>query len=386
VPLFTNAAIRVGVADSKGHGIFATKAFEPNRAICSVPVICAGISEYELVSIKNSTSFAQKTEEQRRALLHLIIFAMSLKDRWTETQAPGVASTQSLLELSRSLPHEFVPAEQISSCLEGEVHEEWRDHFTLLRREFDTFFAAGGLPLPVSKSAHPSDEVTAPRQSKFWTASDVAEAYDRVNRFLGDALVAEDYHGRHTAYSDFTAILNHACIPNCYFVHWKRNATRSVSLVEATLVSLRPIEPGEELTISYSTIMPGSSTARRQSIQRQFGFQCMCTHCKTGINDMAYAQLGQHLMKLGEEQAYTSDFWRSAALLMSTLKLLSLDGEITKCAYGIMLRAAEVNYSPSLDMLKHRLISTSARRILSAKLFSSAHSRRGPHATLLTPM
>ncbi|KAH9443545.1 hypothetical protein Pst134EA_033011 [Puccinia striiformis f. sp. tritici] len=66
--------------------------------------------------------------------------------------------------------------------------------------------------------------------------------------------------------------LNHACRPNVVY-----NLDPRTQLLN--MKAIRPIEKGEELTISYRSLeMP--SEFRRQSLKEYYGFDCNCHHCK----------------------------------------------------------------------------------------------------------
>lgn len=64
------------------------------------------------------------------------------------------------------------------------------------------------------------------------------------------------------------ALLNHSCDPNCLL---RFNATGQLSIV-----AMRPIAKGEELTHSYVDLV---SRTRRQDLQQLHGFSCHCRRC-----------------------------------------------------------------------------------------------------------
>uniref|UniRef100_A0A452J5Y6 [histone H3]-lysine(4) N-trimethyltransferase n=1 Tax=Gopherus agassizii TaxID=38772 RepID=A0A452J5Y6_9SAUR len=82
------------------------------------------------------------------------------------------------------------------------------------------------------------------------------------------------------------SLLNHSCDPNCVIVFEGR---------QLLLRSVREIQIGEELTISYiESLMPSSE--RQKHLKRQYCFECNCLLCKTQEKDAD--------MLTGEEKAW----------------------------------------------------------------------------------
>jgi len=46
--------------------------------------------------------------------------------------------------------------------------------------------------------------------------------------------------------------LNHSCQPNCLLVHFEANPTDGIDQDEIWVETIRPVQPGEQLTIDYS--------------------------------------------------------------------------------------------------------------------------------------
>ena len=72
--------------------------------------------------------------------------------------------------------------------------------------------------------------------------------------------------------------MNHSCDPNCAARKGDADADDS-----AMLYALRPIQPGEELTISYieerdedGQLLPAEE---RRGLLRDYGFECGCPLC-----------------------------------------------------------------------------------------------------------
>ena len=90
----------------------------------------------------------------------------------------------------------------------------------------------------------------------------------------GDA----DCHCSGTAFFRAQSLMNHSCNPNC--AARKEDADADDS---AMLYALRPIQPGEELTISYieernedNQLLPAEE---RRRLLRDYGFECRCSVC-----------------------------------------------------------------------------------------------------------
>ena len=64
--------------------------------------------------------------------------------------------------------------------------------------------------------------------------------------------------------------INHDCLPNCQHT-WNAN------IGEETIHTIREIAQGEEITISYA--LTGPSNSRREHLQKNFGFDCICSLC-----------------------------------------------------------------------------------------------------------
>lgn len=77
----------------------------------------------------------------------------------------------------------------------------------------------------------------------------------------------------------FISHLNHSCWPTCRAVwHPERNTL--------DLVSTKPLRVGEEITIcyNYSEIFNFPLARRRQYLKDNYGFECCCCRCSTGLD------------------------------------------------------------------------------------------------------
>lgn len=116
------------------------------------------------------------------------------------------------------------------------------------------------------------------------TADGVMETDGAVTVSTDPSIIAlrelVDTHGVETLYPplDGTAFyaticrINHSCDPNVRVTY-----VNSLHGLQATLIALKPIAPGEELVQSY--IDQFQSLAARQKALKDYGFQCTCPKC-----------------------------------------------------------------------------------------------------------
>ncbi|XWS54312.1 hypothetical protein CRYUN_Cryun10bG0079500 [Craigia yunnanensis] len=96
---------------------------------------------------------------------------------------------------------------------------------------------------------------------------------EKITRPYLDAL-GDDYSicCQGTAFFPLQSCMNHSCCPNAKA--FKREEDRDG---QATIIALRPICKGEEVTISY--IDEDLSFEERQALLVDYGFRCRCTRC-----------------------------------------------------------------------------------------------------------
>lgn len=96
---------------------------------------------------------------------------------------------------------------------------------------------------------------------------------ERITRPVLDAL-GEDYSVccQGTAFFPLQSCMNHSCHPNAKA--FKRDEDRDG---QATIIALRPITRGEEVTISY--IDEDLPFKERQALLADYGFECRCSKC-----------------------------------------------------------------------------------------------------------
>ena len=69
--------------------------------------------------------------------------------------------------------------------------------------------------------------------------------------------------------------LNHACVPNT-------QGNYNSNIKAFTIHTLRPIEPDEEITISYIEMFAMPRETRQNALLRGYGFECGCPACDMG--------------------------------------------------------------------------------------------------------
>lgn len=70
------------------------------------------------------------------------------------------------------------------------------------------------------------------------------------------------------------AMMNHSCNPNC--------RADDVSAAMITVRTIVDVEPGEELTTSYTDISK-AVTSRRKVLRQQYNFDCQCERCVSDL-------------------------------------------------------------------------------------------------------
>lgn len=100
---------------------------------------------------------------------------------------------------------------------------------------------------------------------------------ETVTRCFLDAL-GDDYSAccQGTAFFPLQSCMNHSCCPNAKA--FKRDEDRDG---QATVIALRPIRKGEEITISY--IDEELPYENRQALLADYGFRCQCPKCLEGL-------------------------------------------------------------------------------------------------------
>ena len=74
------------------------------------------------------------------------------------------------------------------------------------------------------------------------------------------------------------SLFNHSCMPNC-----------AIDNLSRSIVSIRPIAPGEQLSISYIPQMYWPRSLRREGLQQRYFFSCECERC--ALTDDAFESI-----------------------------------------------------------------------------------------------
>lgn len=119
--------------------------------------------------------------------------------------------------------------------------------------------------------------VASPVEDYFLYIDDLPQSkkkeVERITKPFLDVL-GEDYSVccQGTAFFPLQSCMNHSCNPNAKA--FKRDEDRDG---QATIIAVRPIIKGEEVTISY--IDEELSFQERQALLADYGFKCSCTKC-----------------------------------------------------------------------------------------------------------
>ena len=94
-----------------------------------------------------------------------------------------------------------------------------------------------------------------------------------VNLYPFEATIAKEGVTRAGVFAT-VARINHGCVPSC-FVAW------NAALGQQTVHAVRPVAPGEELTIAYIAGAESGVRSERQALlQHKWGFECRCDTCR----------------------------------------------------------------------------------------------------------
>ncbi|KZO96835.1 SET domain-containing protein [Calocera viscosa TUFC12733] len=123
----------------------------------------------------------------------------------------------------------------------------------------------------------------------------------RTNRFAVN--LPFDKEGEHSAVFDTMSRANHSCVPNAEY-RWHYDSFCG------GFVSLRDIQQGEEITVSYTLgLLPAHE--RQAELQQKWSFRCTCRACtlpeeEQKESDRRRQQLGAYLLPQGSSIAEIS--------------------------------------------------------------------------------
>ncbi|KAI1483512.1 SET domain-containing protein [Daldinia eschscholtzii] len=180
----------------------------------------------------------------------------------------------------------------------------------------------------VDQLADPDRVLSLAYSSAF--SGDIVEDILRTNSF--SFTLADESHM--ALYPDVSRV-NHACRPNSYIRF-------TPSTLAVSVVALRDIKPGEEITITYVPL--GNTRDERQEALQKWGFECTCSLCTASKTEIAVSDyrrakikaLRREVMKAVEEW----DGTRAVKLTHEVLELMKAEdlSPLYSSQYEIMAR------------------------------------------------
>ncbi|KAI2768820.1 SET domain-containing protein [Daldinia loculata] len=180
----------------------------------------------------------------------------------------------------------------------------------------------------VDQLVDPDRVLQLARSSTF--SGDIVEDILRTNSF--SYTLADDSHM--TLYPDVSRV-NHACRPNS-FIRF------TPSSLAVSVVALRDIKPGEEITITYVPL--GNAKEERQTALKKWGFECTCSLCTASKTEIAVSDYRREkIKKLRKEVMNAVGLWdgtRAVKLTQEVLELMKAEdlAPLYSSQYEIMAR------------------------------------------------
>lgn len=109
-------------------------------------------------------------------------------------------------------------------------------------------------------------------------------------------------------------------------------------------MTLRPIAPGEEITVSYHNNCIADRNTRRRANWNKLGFWCRCHHCVEAVEEEATNDIGTAaagILRAQEKRAFGLAYQRHCRRLFATLHKIQLVGWHWKDWCTILAGAAE---------------------------------------------
>ncbi|KAI8958061.1 SET domain-containing protein [Daldinia sp. FL1419] len=161
----------------------------------------------------------------------------------------------------------------------------------------------------VDQMADPDRVLELARSSAF--SGDIVEDVLRTNSF--SFTLADESHM--TLYPEVSRV-NHACRPNS-FIRF------TPSSLAVSIVALRDIEPGEEITITYVPL--GKTTDERHAALKKWGFECTCSLCTGSKTEIAASDYRRQKIKaLRQEVMKAVEVWDGSRAVKLTHEVLKL--------------------------------------------------------------
>lgn len=95
-----------------------------------------------------------------------------------------------------------------------------------------------------------------------------------INAFTTKIGSVDSEHGSLEIVAPITSYLRHSCTPN---------VSKFLLGDSVVVVAMRPIEPGEQLFVSYCDILMAKKD-RQSILQTEYGFQCKCERCSSAVD------------------------------------------------------------------------------------------------------
>ncbi|KAI0827489.1 SET domain-containing protein [Hypoxylon sp. FL0890] len=165
------------------------------------------------------------------------------------------------------------------------------------------------LHVAVDQLSHPDRVLILAHNSVF--SADIVEDVLRTNAF-SFALAGET----HMALYPKVARVNHACRPNA-FIRF------TPSSLAVSIVALKDIEPGEEISITY--VPMGKTREERRAGLLKWGFNCTCSLCTGSKAEVAASDYRREKIKeLRQEVMKAVEAWDGTKAVKLTHEVLEL--------------------------------------------------------------
>lgn len=145
-----------------------------------------------------------------------------------------------------------------------------------------------------------------------------------------------------------TSQINHGCVPNTIIVSDLEEETDLTypfaTLVDVRLMTLRPIAPGDEITVSYHNNCLAGRDWRRRANLNKLGFLCQCQHCVEAVEEETMSDIGTAVAGIFRGQQlgmYGRAYQRHCRSLLAAFHQIQLVGWHWKDWCSILAGAAE---------------------------------------------
>jgi hypothetical protein len=301
-------------AGEKGLGLFAASDIERSQTIVCEPATLCCISSEELQHMRGNGVVGKNLSYERlNVIIELMSDTMKAHERYFGMAVGAVPSSSEASKiLSRPINRRWLPDDCMQGLLQRRklTDSEMRAALTLAGIAGGSTGvcsqATDAVEIPFNDLERIDDDLKKINYNTEKAIRDLRRI-DQVQRFVADAHATWEASDVDTAYmsrySYMSSIVNHACIPNALLLsrhidgnlvrHLHDHCTRDSRPLEVplgppvhtkcSLIALRPIRKGEEITISYMPLRMAYLTYgredRRQYLNWLFGFECQCFEC-----------------------------------------------------------------------------------------------------------